>query len=191
MKQLFLATLACCAFSAALPADPVRPAPPLSFVSADGMKVSLEALKGNVVVVEFMLTHCPACQESARMLSRLQNEYVQQGLRVVALAMDPEAPLKLKEFSTLYATSFPIGIYSNADARKWLQTSEVMRLLVPVIVVIDRAGNIREQHPPDEKPWADKKEGMLRASLKTLLAEKAPRPSATAKPASSKPAAKK
>ncbi len=190
MKQLFLAALACCALSAAPPPAALRPAPPLSFVTADGMTVSLAALKGNVVVVEFMLTHCPACQDSARMLSRLQNEYAQQGLRVVALAMDPEAPLKLKEFASLYATSFPIGVYSNSDARKWLQTSEVMRMLVPVIVVIDRAGNIREQHPPDEKPWADNKESMLRASLKTLLAEKAPRASTAAKPASAKPPAK-
>lgn len=118
------------------------------------------------------------------MLSRVQTEEGPKGLQVVGVMMDPEAPLKLKEFASLYATAFPVGVYSYNDARKWLQTSEVMRLLVPVIVLIDRAGNIREQHAPDEKPWADNKEGLLRASLKTLLAEKA-------KPASSKSAPKK
>ncbi len=152
-----------------------RPAPPLSFVTADGVTVSLEALRGKVVVVEFGLTHCPACQASASALSKLQTEYGPQGLQVVGLMMDPEAPLKLREFSNLYARAFPIGVYEYNQARKWLQTPDFMRLLVPVIVVIDRAGNIRAQHAPDEKPWADKKDEMLRASLKTLLAERAPR----------------
>jgi len=184
MKQLFLISVAFCALAAVLPAATPRPAPPLSFVTADGRTVSLEALKGKVVVVEFGLTSCPACQESARMLSRMQTESGPKGLQVVAVMMDPEAPLKLKEFSNLYATTFPVGVYGYADARKWLQTSDVMRLLVPVIVVIDRAGNIREQHAPDDKPWADNKEGILRASLKTLLAEKA-------KPAAAKSTPKK
>lgn len=179
MKTLLRSTTAALAlasvYSTALCAAAGRPAPPLTFVTADGVTVSLEALRGKVVVVEFGLTHCPACQSSAQTLSRFQTEYGPQGLQVVAVMMDPEAPLKLREFSNLYAKTFPIGVYDYTLARKWLQTPDVMRLLVPVIVVIDRAGNIREQHAPDDKPWADKKDEMLRASLKTLLAERAPR----------------
>lgn len=173
MKRFPLVALAVCGLALSLNAASPRPAPPLSFITADGRTVALEALKGKVVIVEFGLTHCPACQDSARMLSRMQTEYGPQGLQVVGLMMDPEAPLKLREFANLYATTFPVGVHGYNEARKWLQTPEVMRLLVPVIVLIDRAGNIREQHAPDEKPWADKKEEMLRASLKTLLAEKA------------------
>jgi peroxiredoxin len=183
MKRVLRSAFVLCAAAslgsgAAAAPKPIRPAPALTFVTADGLTVSLEALKGKVVVVEFGLTHCPACQSSAQMLSKFQTEYGPQGFQVVAVMMDPEAPLKLREFSNLYAKTFPVGVYDYTLARKWLQTPEVMRLLVPVIVVIDRAGNIREQHAPDEKPWADKKEEMLRASLKMLLAEKAPRPPA-------------
>jgi peroxiredoxin len=164
-----------------------RPAPPLSFVTADGQTISLEALRGKVVVIEFGLTTCPACQESARSLSKVQTDYASQGLQVIAVMMDPEAPLKLREFANLNAKTFPVGAYGYMEARKWLQVPEVMRLLVPVIVLVDRAGNIREQHSPDEKPWAEKKDEMLKASLKALLAEKAKPAAKQAK----KPAPKK
>ncbi len=149
-----------------------RPAPPLQFVAANGATVSLAALKGKVVIIEFLLTTCPGCQESARLLSKLQTEYGPQGLQVIGVAMDPEAAFKLREFTSLYATAFPVGTYGYTESRKWLQIPEHLRLMVPAIVIVDRTGVIREQHLGDDRPWVDKKEPNLRATLKTLLAQK-------------------
>jgi peroxiredoxin len=149
-----------------------RPAPPLQFVAANGAPVSLAALKGKVVIIEFLLTTCPGCQESARLLSKLQTEMGPQGLQVIGVAMDPEAPINMRDFVSRYATAFPVGMYGYTESRKWLQIPEHLRLMVPAIVVVDRAGMIREQHLGDDRPWVDNKETNLRATLKTLLAQK-------------------
>lgn len=191
MKRLMMISSTLCALfglSAGVLAQAGRPAPPLSFVTANGETVSLGALKGKVVVIEFGLTTCPACQESARNLSKVQMEYAPQGLQVLGVMMDPEAPLKLREFTNLHARTFPVGAMAYMEARKWLQVPEIMRLLVPVIVLVDREGNIRQLHKPDDKPWADKKDEMLKAELKPLLAEKARQ---AARPATKSSATKK
>lgn len=182
MLKATVSVLATLLFASAAPAAPPRPAPPLQFVAADGSTISLAALKGKVVIVEWLLTTCPACQESARILSKLQAEFGPQGLQVVGLAIDPEAPLRLREFTSVYATTFPVGMYGYVEARKWLEIPEHLRMLMPVIAVVDRAGMIREQHPGDDSAWMNNKDQNLRALLKTLLAEK-PAPAKKAAPA--------
>lgn len=171
MLKPIIALAATLALAASTNAAP-RPAPPLQFVAANGATVSLAALKGKVVIIEFLLTTCPACQDSARILSKLQTEFGSQGLQVIGVAMDPEAPFKLREFTSLYATAFPVGVYGYTESRKWLQIAEHLRLMVPAIVVVDRAGMIREQHLGDDRPWVDNKDANLRATLKTLLSAK-------------------
>ena len=138
-----------------------------------GRAFTSASLKGKVVVIEFLLTTCPGCQDSARILSKLQTEYGPKGLQVIGLAIDPEAAFKLKEFTTLYATTFPVGLYGYTETRKWLQMPEHLRLMMPAIAIVDRAGMVREQHPGDDRPWADDKEKNLRATIQALLAEKA------------------
>jgi hypothetical protein len=93
-------------------------------------------------------------------------------LQVIGVAMDPEAPINMRDFVSRYATAFPVGMYGYTESRKWLQIPEHLRLMVPAIVVVDRAGMIREQHLGDDRPWVDNKETNLRATLKTLLAQK-------------------
>ncbi len=158
-----------------------RPAGQLEFVSHTGEKIRLSDLKGKVVVIEFLLTHCPTCKDNARLLSRLQKEYGPQGFQVIGLAIDPGAGAKLQQFVGETGANFPVGVYGDIAAREYMQIPSVVRMMMPQIAIVDRKGMIRDQHGADD-PWMApaKEEQNLRTLLTKLLAEKSAAPAKAA-----------
>ena len=150
-----------------------RPAPELRFVSHAGQQIRLSQYKGKVVVVEFLLTTCPSCMKAAQVLSKLQTELGPRGLQVIGLAINAGAGAQLAEFTKLHATTFPVGVYPDPDARKFMQASVMSRLLMPQLVFVDRKGMIRDQKGGDDVAFFENEERNLRAILTKLLAEKA------------------
>jgi len=181
MSRLLLsAVLAACL--SPLPAAVLpRPAGQIEFISHTGEKIRLSDLKGKVVVIEFLLTHCPSCKDNARLLSRLQNELGPKGLQVIGLAIDEGAGSKLRAFVTETGTNFPVGVYSSVAAREYMQIPIVVQMMMPQIAVVDRKGMIRDQHGATEAWMAPAvEEKNLRALLTKLLAEGAAPPSKAA-----------
>lgn len=183
----FLSILALSVVSAAFGADVPRPAGPLRFVSSTGETVQISDLKGKVVVVEFLLTHCPTCQASARLLSKLQTELGPKGLQVVGIAIDEGAGPKLPDFIAKTGANFPVGVLPQNGAYDFLQIPIMVRLNMPQLAFVDRKGQVREQHGAEE-PWMMQtvEESNIRALLTKLLAEKAPAKAAPAKAAPKK-----
>lgn len=182
MRILLPALLGLCLL-APLPAATVpRPAGELEFVSQTGERIRLSELKGKVVVVEFLLTHCPTCKNSARVLGRLQRELDAQGLRVIGLAIDDGAGPKIPGFVQETSAAFPIGIYQQTAAQEFLQFPSVVRMMMPQIAIVDKKGIIREQHSGDD-PWIGPaiEETNLRKVIGKLLAEPAGAPAAPRK----------
>ena len=170
-------------FAAALGAATLpRPAGQIEFVSHTGAQIKLSDLKGKVVVIEFLLTNCPTCKASARLLSRLRNEYGPQGVEIVGLAIDPGAGPKLIQFVRETGANFPIGLLEEIAAREFLQVPSVIRMMMPQIAIIDRRGYIREQHGAQE-PWMAEanEEKNFRAVFEKLLAENPLGPKGTPK----------
>ena len=168
----------------AMAADLPRPAAEIKFVDHTGRTIQLSALKGKVVVIEYLLTSCPTCQANARLLSRLQTEFGAQGLVVLGIAIDEGAGQRLSQFISKTNANFSVGIQKDTEAREWLQFPVVARMMMPQLAFVDRKGMVREQHSAIE-PWmADAvEETNIRALLKKLLAEPA---GAAAKPAAKK-----
>ena len=75
------------------PADFLIPLP-------DGRTLKIVDLKGKVVVVEFLLTTCPGCQNAARILTHLLEEYGPKGVEVVGIATNPGAERDIVNFIT-------------------------------------------------------------------------------------------
>lgn len=170
----FLLGAALCLSAAA--ADVPRPAGPVEFISYTGEKVRLADLKGKVVVIEFLLTHCPGCKNSARILAGLQNEYGSRGFQVIGLAIDDGAGPKIPQFVRETGANFPIGVYNSDKAREYMQISLMSRMMMPQVAFIDRQGVLRERHGGDDPFMAPAVEEMnLRKSLQKLLAEPARR----------------
>jgi len=192
MRILLPALLGLCLL-APLPAATVpRPATEIQFISQSGESIKLSELKGKVVIVEFLLTHCPTCKNNARMLGALQREYDAKGLRVIGLAIDEGAGPKIPGFVQETNSTFPIGVYQHVKAQEFLQFPSVVRMMMPQIAIIDRKGVIREQHGADE-PWMAPaiEESNLRKVINQLLAEPAGAAAAPKKAAPKKAAPKK
>jgi hypothetical protein len=138
------------------------------------------------------------------MLTQLNMEYGPRGFQALGVAFntDPDNPndkVPLKDKVVAYTqqyAGFPVGFSNRSTVLGYLGISELERIGVPEIVVIDRKGVIREQSPTQGGgPLTDP--AHLRMVVESLLAEgagaKAPAKSgdSTTKPAEKKTADKK
>ncbi len=171
------ATLATAALTAAPPVP--RLAPALVLTNPAGQPVQLAASKkGDVVIVEFLLTHCPHCWRVAQTIGKLQAALGAQGLEAMAVAFDTDAngPL-VADFATRSAITFPVAYTTGSQVDSFLGRQPSERFQVPQVVVIDRAGMIRAQsHPVKETNLEDGT--YLRGLVEGLLKEAPPAPMA-------------
>ena len=65
-----------------------RPAPPFHAVGLQGEELSLESLRGRVVLLDFWATWCAPCVADLPRLSELHSRYAERGLSVVGLSID-------------------------------------------------------------------------------------------------------
>lgn len=83
-----------------------RPAPPFQLETLDGRPVSLEALKGKVVFVNFWASWCGPCRDEAPDLQRFHQAY---GDRVVQLGVNyREAEDHIRPFVQEFGLTFPV-----------------------------------------------------------------------------------
>lgn len=160
-----LASLSTRAFGAQIP----RPAPALKFISHTGQQIDLASYKGKVVLLEWLLTTCPHCQTTSRILSKLQAEYAARGVQVLGVAIDENAGAKLADYVRGYVSGFPVGALPHRVATGFLQASVMEPMMMPQMVIIDRMGMIREQYGGND-PWHQNAEKNLRAALAKYLA---------------------
>jgi len=151
-----------------------RKSPEFSFSDPSGKQTSLSSLRGKVVVVEFLLTNCPHCKRVAKMIAKVQGELAQRGLQTIGIAFDNSINGKtVTRFSQDLGVTYPIGYTSSAEVDSYLGRTPTERLVVPQIVVIDRAGVIRAQsRPVHEVDLED--ESQLRSLIDGLLKEGPP-----------------
>ena len=110
-----------------------------------GQNIRLSSLKGKVAVVQFLFTWCPHCQAFSRVLTQLNAEYGPRGFQALGVGFEDDVTKqKVVDYTKQYA-GFPVGISNRGTVLGYLGISELERIGVPQIVVIDRKGVIREQ----------------------------------------------
>lgn len=168
MRTVFAAVLAC---AAVLPAAQVpRPAPEYSFSLPSGQQEQLSKHKGKVVVIEFLMTTCPHCQTSSRILSDLNRQLGPKGFQPLGVAINPEADVSA--FVKQFAVNFPVGKGSRESAMGFLQHSIMApTFYVPQMVFIDRKGVIRGQYGGSDMFLTANEETNIRQLVEKLLAE--------------------
>ncbi len=63
-----------------------KPAPPFTLLDTDGKEVSLEALRGKVVLLNFWATWCAPCRAEMPLLELLDGQFRGRGLAVVGIS---------------------------------------------------------------------------------------------------------
>src|ERR1700722_14488573 len=93
----------------ALAGDVPRPSPDFAVKLVDGKQILVSQYKGEVRIVAFILTYCSHCQQTVGVLSKMQNEFGQHGLQVVASAVEGAAALHVPYFIKRFQPPFPLG----------------------------------------------------------------------------------
>ena len=116
------------------------PAPAITFQTADGRSLTLESLKGKVVVLTFTGYNCPAC----RTLEPKLAELAAKDRDVVFLDVSVDSPEFFPKLAALKAKDDPIKLVQdpyNTDRSK-MGVWKYGNVATPTMFVIDRKGRM-------------------------------------------------
>jgi thiol-disulfide isomerase/thioredoxin len=120
-----------------------KPAPGFAIKTLEGEDVSLEGLRGKVVVLDFWATWCGPCRMTLPLVRNL-HKTVQDKADVEILCMNvwERDPDRAKVAPYWKENSYPmkVGLASGTDASSYGVSG------IPTLFVIDRQGQIRYQH---------------------------------------------
>jgi len=130
--------------------------------------------RGRVLLVAFIQTTCPHCQQLTNELTLIARDYAARGVQVLECAFDENAAAALPEFLERFHPPFPVGYSTSAAVMAYLQYSIIdpRPVMVPQMVFLDRAGVIRAQYP-GESDFFRNVGPNVRAQLDRMLAEPA------------------
>ncbi len=118
-----------------------KPAAPFALTAFDGTNLSLEALRGRVVVVNFWASWCyPACYEEAPALERAWQAYKDRGVTLVGVNIQDKVE-PAKKFLAQFGHTFV-----NAPDPAGRVSVDYGVYGVPETFFIDRAGRVRGKH---------------------------------------------
>jgi cytochrome c biogenesis protein CcmG, thiol:disulfide interchange protein DsbE len=117
-----------------------EPAPAFNLVSLDGDSVSLDSLRGQVVLVNFWASWCPPCRVEMPGFERVYRARRDEGFVIVGIATDRHAEADIRAFVAEHDITYPI----------LLATQEVVRdyggvRALPESFLLDRDGLIRHR----------------------------------------------
>lgn len=113
-------------------------APSLTFTTLTGKQISMESLRGQVVLVNFWATSCGGCIAEMPDLVKTYQDYHHKGVELIAVAMSYDPPNHVLAYSQQKQLPFPVmhdGLDQIANQFKDVR-------LTPTTFVIDKQGNI-------------------------------------------------
>ena len=113
-----------------------KPAPAFSLPSSDGKTVTLDALRGKPVYVNFFASWCGPCNAEAPSIGKLRSQYAKRGLQVVGID-ELDAAGQGAVFEKKYGNPYALVAIDESGAVGKAYGAVAM----PVHVFIDRRGN--------------------------------------------------
>ena len=114
--------------------------PDFTLSGSGGAPVSASDFDGVVWLINFWATWCTPCIEEMPMLSLLQEEYAEKGVKFVGIAVDDE--VRAREFAAAMALSYPVllgQVEAAVTGRRYGNSSGML----PFSVLIDADGIIQ------------------------------------------------
>jgi peroxiredoxin len=135
-------------------------APEITRKDLNGHSLSLAALRGKVVLLNFWATWCAPCQAEMPVFSAWQRQYGARGLQIVGISMDDGAAPAQKLVKKL-RVDYPVAM---GDVQLGRRYGGVLGL--PLTFLIDRKGVVRAVFQGDSSLKA------IEAQMQTLLGER-------------------
>lgn len=134
------ATLGAGASLALAAAEVGRPAPGFDLSTADGAKLQLNQLRGQVVYLDFWASWCTPCRQSFPWMADMHRRYAVQGLAVVAVNVDAR-PADAHAFLRSIPAPFRVVLDSEGKTPR-----EYAIKAMPTSYLIGRDGRVRLIH---------------------------------------------
>jgi thiol-disulfide isomerase/thioredoxin len=115
-------------------------APVLTLKDLRGRTLRLSDYRGKVVLLNFWATWCPPCRAEMPDLIKMQREYRSKGLRVIGVTYPPEEISEVRRFIRKLGVNYPVAL-GTKETKTLFDETETL----PLTVVIDREGNVRER----------------------------------------------
>lgn len=145
------------------------PAPALELPGLEGGTVSLQELRGKVVMLNIWATWCPPCLREMPSMQRVYEKHRENGLEIVAVAVDDLPGTRqddgrveglVSDFVDRLGVTFPVVLDPSGNTERLFDTE-----YLPTTVLIDREGRIRAKEVGgrewDEAPYLDMVESLL------------------------------
>ena len=111
--------------------------------SIKGEKISLDDLRGNVVVVSFWATWCAPCKQELKVLNEQLENKKNMGLRILAISVDaPETSADIRGIVNRYKWKMPV----MHDKDGSISAIHNPRGSVPFTIYVDRNGRMYMTH---------------------------------------------
>jgi peroxiredoxin len=147
-KMRYLALVsACLAIGLTLPAcsnvsEFTGPAPASTMVLLDGSKITTEAMKGKVTLVNFWATSCTTCVAEMPQVIATYNQFKGQGFDTVAVAMRYDPPSYVVNYAQTRALPFKVAIDNTGEvAKAWGDVQ-----LTPTTYLVNKRGDIVKRY---------------------------------------------
>ncbi len=117
-------------------------APNVTYIDLKGKRISMESLRGKVVMVNFWATSCTTCVREMPQMVDTYNKFKGQGLEFVAVAMQEDRPDYVINFTETRQLPFTVALDSGGDIAKAFGDVK----MTPTTFVIDKQGNIIKRY---------------------------------------------
>jgi peroxiredoxin len=121
-----------------LPDD--SPAPDFTVERLEGAPVTLSALRGEVVLLDFWATWCPPCREEIPGYIELTKKYGKDGLVIIGISLDQAGPGVVRPFVAKSGINYPIVMGDDTTVAAFGGVEGI-----PTTFLIDREGLIRDK----------------------------------------------
>lgn len=117
-------------------------APASTFIRLDGQQVSMQSLRGKVVMVNFWATSCTTCVAEMPQMIETYNKFKGQGMEFVAVAMSYDRPDYILNYAQTRKLPFTVAYdVSGAAAKAWGDVA-----MTPTTFVIGKDGAILKRY---------------------------------------------
>jgi peroxiredoxin len=117
-------------------------APEVTFTSLTGEKVSMQSLRGKVVMVNFWATSCTTCVKEMPEMVHTYDKYKERGLDFVAVAMSYDPPNYVLNYAETRKLPFKVALDPQGELAKSFGDVK----LTPTTFVIDKNGNVIKRY---------------------------------------------
>jgi len=117
-------------------------APAVSFRTLNGEQITLESLRGKVVMVNFWATSCATCVQEMPEMVETYKKYSDRGLEFIAVAMSYDPPSYVLNYAESRQLPFKVALDTDGQAAKSFGDVK----LTPTTFVIGKDGAILKRY---------------------------------------------